>query len=310
MFFLFAALQSMPNSKIQLVGGGGTGSKQVTPATKNSRSRMHTNPRSSSRVHSQVAPRARTVAWAELPSELPLPSQSSRAHGQLMPVPVSMPASSFSRPTSGQAARASSSRMGHVRVARVRLPPRPPYVPKEGFMAREERLRVQQVQAQAAKVIRLEQSRVFQRLVHFRDAALLTQQDDHPLLYPPDRPDVVAARAEYLAQMLHAGNPPNPRLLTQVNSEISAMSGEMTKDEVHFLAYDLERAQPIEGRTEYRAACRRFRIILSDIRDLPRLAREEAQRQSNRLKFQAVMKSSQEHHGMPGPWRNPPKMRW
>lgn len=144
-------------------------------------------------------------------------------------------------------------------------------------------------------MVRREQTRVLQRLIHYRDAVLLTQQDNHPVLYPSDLPDVLAARAEYVAQT-HPDKP-NVRLLTQINSEISAMSGATTHDDVYFLAYDLNKSQLAEGRTDYSAARRKFVRILYHIRDLPRQRREAAQHQSNRIKFQATMKGAREARG-------------
>lgn len=180
----------------------------------------------------------------------------------------------------------------------------------ERYEDREQRLHLEQEQMQAARVTRQEQARAFRRLVHFRDATLLTQQEGHPLLYPKDRPDVLAARQQYLELTERSGNPPNPRLLTQVDAELRAMSGEMTKDDVHFLAYDLNRAQTVQGTTQYTAARRMFMRILRDVRDLPRLRQEAAQRQSNKMKFQAAMEMSKTHHGGPGPWRLPPVTPW
>lgn len=204
----------------------------------------------------------RKVAWDDLTSQIPAASRTTS------------PSSS-------------------VRRVRVRKPP-------TVFERYEERQLVSEQQAQAARVTRQEQSRIFQRRLNYRNADILTQQDDHPVLYPADHADVLAARSQYVGHTLDEGETPNIRLLTQIDAEISAMSGNMTTDDVYFLSYDLNKSQPVDGRPEYNSARRRFVRILQDIRDLPRKRREAAQEQSNRIRFQAVMKLSNAYHGGPG----------
>lgn len=177
--------------------------------------------------------------------------------------------------------------------------PKPPYVPAvfERFQDREERLRLEREQEQTARTKRVEQSRIYQRLVHFRETEILTEEEDRPVLYPQDRPDVLAAKAEYVAQMQRMGEPPNARLLTQINAEISAMSGVKTKDNVHFLAYDLNRSQEASSRPAYSFARSMFKSILRYIRDLPRKEKEAEQQQSLRLRFEKVMRNAQTIRG-------------
>lgn len=228
-------------------------------------------------VNSQSHVNSHRIAWG--------PSTSS--------IPVS------SAPASARA----SSRARHVRLELLPTPhyvyvPKV-YVPKvfEKPEDKERRLRMEQAQAQVAKQVKKEQDKEFERLIHFRDAQLLTQKFNHPLLYPNDLPDVLAARAQYVAQT--QASPHNIRLLTQLNAEINAMSGKMPKDDVHFLAYDLDQNQPAAGRANYNAARRKFANILEEIRDLPRQRQEAAQKQADRINYQAVMRNSIAYRSRP-----------
>lgn len=204
----------------------------------------------------------RTVAWAEFPPLIRRPPSPEP------PLPPRLPMFEDGR---------------YVPRSRRPMPVRPPKPPI--FRPQVKRFQSQE-QVDARGVIRRLEMKATNRLLYYRDPKFLTSQQDRPPLHPTDLPDALAARAEYIRR---CRAPPDGQLLRQINAEISAMQGSMTRDQVHFLTYDHE----LQARPEYRSASRRFTDILHGIRAGHTSRVYQARQRANQAALRSLVRENQ-----------------